>query len=178
MNEDRTLSIDVAESRLAASQRDEDEAKVQREWREAEDLRLNRGGTEDDHDFEPGKDPNQCAHYGERRKPNGWEYVGYICRKGRAAREHRRWRINVYRLDQAYGGPEEGGWYVETGEPHLTIELPAGGYWEAAHLAEHLEGKYSDHRARYSVMPRETDYAVAVERHPAVGWPQKWPHYE
>jgi hypothetical protein len=32
--------------------------------------------------------------------------------------------LNAYRVSQAYGGPEEGGWYYDIGEPFASIPIP------------------------------------------------------
>lgn len=34
--------------------------------------------------------------------------------------------INVYRMDRAYGGPEEGGWWYNLWEPELSIPVVPG----------------------------------------------------
>ena len=31
--------------------------------------------------------------------------------------------VNVYHVDQAKGGPEEGGWWYDTGVPHASIPV-------------------------------------------------------
>jgi hypothetical protein len=34
--------------------------------------------------------------------------------------------INAYYVTKQYGGPEEGGWWYNHGEPLATIEIPTG----------------------------------------------------
>lgn len=165
---DRTLQIDTAESRLAEAQFAEEEERVRADWKRWRELRELRGGTEEDHDFVPAANGHLCR---------AWMGDGY-CLKGRSAQAHRKWRVNIYQLDQGYGGPEEGGWYYEIEEPELSIPFAASRYAEAVKVAEALEAVYQDHRYRYSVIPRGADYHVRIERRAAVASPQVQPHYE
>ena len=84
--------------------------------------------------------------------------------------------VNVYRVDQAFGGPEEGGWYYETGE--LVMH-------ETYHQSEVAESRamvlrltYKDGKNRYSVMPKDDDFIVRVEDHIGEDYPKVRPHYE
>src|SRR5262245_19657920 len=40
------------------------------------------------------------------------------------------WHINVYERDRAYGGPEEGGWWYDTGRycPNMSVVLSGEEY--------------------------------------------------
>ena len=53
--------------------------------------------------------------------PNSVEMLdaGYVWRKGRwrEPRGPKLWSVAVFMVDRAYGGPEEGGWYYDTGSP-------------------------------------------------------------
>lgn len=87
--------------------------------------------------------------------------------------------VNVYRLDQGYGGPEEGGWYYETGEPVCSYVV-SDGFEAAMNLRQSLSNsEFPDKGYRYSVRPQGIDYGVWVELDPpADPWPARKPHYE
>jgi len=89
-------------------------------------------------------------------------------------------RINVYIIDQAYGGPAEGGWYYETGEPFMSLRVDmAPDISDVNDVAQALRTMYPDRGYRYSVTPKGQDYLVLVEDHPiSSAWPQHRPHYE
>jgi hypothetical protein len=88
--------------------------------------------------------------------------------------------VNVYLLDQAFGGREEGGWYFTTGEP---VESRICDSWvEACEVFTKLESKYcglneEDRRDMYSVLSRG-EYGVMIENHFACPFPECKPHYE
>lgn len=82
--------------------------------------------------------------------------------------------VNVYRVERCYGGPEEGGWWYDTGEPVGSVVVQ--GSVETHVVRTRLEREYPFTRARYSVLGGE-DYSVRVEDHPAVAWPAQRPHY-
>jgi len=84
--------------------------------------------------------------------------------------------VNVYELDQSYGGPEEGGWWFQTGTVHHGFHLT--NRIEAEVLVELLREKFTDEGYRSSVMPRGTDYSVRLEPTPAVNYPSERPYYE
>lgn len=87
--------------------------------------------------------------------------------------------VNAYAVTRHFGGPEEGGWWYNAGEPLASVPLanPTVDQIEAERarlksvLADHAEGDI------YSVLG-----GVAVEVYPqdgpAVNWPTERPHYE
>ncbi len=88
--------------------------------------------------------------------------------------------VNVYRVSRHYGGPEEGGWHYDIGEPvesHFNHE----GTPESAEVRrKELEKIYAEHqpkRSRFSVIGG-ADYVVTVEGHFARGYPEEGPTYE
>jgi hypothetical protein len=85
-------------------------------------------------------------------------------------------RAVVYELDQVYGGPEEGGWYFETGEIEDTIVIEPGD--DLAAIKAHLAETYPEGKNRYSVSPRGRDYRVVYGFTDGQSWPQERPHYE
>lgn len=87
-----------------------------------------------------------------------------------------RYYVNAYAVDRMWGGPEEGGWWYDTGEPVESILFET---WAAAEAYRDGEGarKWPTTRARYSVLGGE-DHTLWIERHFAAPWPDSRPHYE
>lgn len=90
--------------------------------------------------------------------------------------------VNVYSVNRHYGGPEEGGWWYDSGELMLSVRVTGkdAGEVEAAELilVGKLSESYSDTRSRYSMVPRDVDYHVMIEEHEGKDWPEERPHYE
>lgn len=86
--------------------------------------------------------------------------------------------VNVYLVDQAYGGPEEGGWWYTYGEPRLSVlALPE----EAEYVAycHEIDPNFSNNGRRpISSVLSQGEYRVRVENHVAEHWPKQTPHYE
>lgn len=93
--------------------------------------------------------------------------------------------INVYAVSRNYGGPEEGGWWWDSGEPIASVPIDDNTLIDhiaevKKHLIEKLEPVYktsSGRIGRYSVAGG-ADVEAYVEDHPAAAWPEKVPHYE
>ena len=83
--------------------------------------------------------------------------------------------VNVYALEQGYGGPEEGGWYYEAGTPVASV--PFDTLREAEAEVERLAVRFPPGRARYSVRPQSQDYGIHIEPHFAEPFPQHTPRY-
>ena len=84
--------------------------------------------------------------------------------------------VNVYLVDRAYGGPEEGGWWFDTGEPVFSQHVE--NKQTAEIIAPRLEAHYSnDGRPEISSVLSEGCYWVGIEDHPAQGWPTEQPYY-
>lgn len=84
--------------------------------------------------------------------------------------------VNVYEVDRHYGGPEEGGWYYDAGDPVESHPVDTEG--AADRLVEHLEQEYPRTDSSSSVIYRGGDYRVWIEDHPAKAYPEVVPHYE
>jgi hypothetical protein len=86
--------------------------------------------------------------------------------------------VNVYLTDLAYGGPEEGGWWYNCGEP---VESTIVGTEEQANelVARLRAGKYSNvgRRPKHSVLS-QGEYDICIEQHIARPFPDRKPHYE
>lgn len=90
--------------------------------------------------------------------------------------------LNVYDLDQAYGGPEEGGWYYQTRNPIHSQQIPANTAHDSVELMKnHLKEEYhadeNDAKTRYKVNGGP-DRVIRLESEPATGSPQFKPRYE
>lgn len=83
--------------------------------------------------------------------------------------------IAVYRVDRAYGGPEEGGWYYDCGE--LIKVVIASSQEEAEEIRDKLCEEYRETGTRYSVLPGD-DYDVGIQTtFPADYFPERTPYY-
>lgn len=110
-----------------------------------------------------------ATDHGRDYSPGYWRYQS-------AEPVHTPYYVNVYELDQGYGGPEEGGWWFSVGIP---VEEACEVYEtaEAAEIARKaLEEKYPRTDKQYSVLGG-ADYAVQIEDHPPRAWPETRPHY-
>jgi hypothetical protein len=83
--------------------------------------------------------------------------------------------VNVYEVDRAYGGPEEGGWYYDTGTLVLSRQVPTA---DAESVRENLRGEYPNNGRSSSVIYRGGDYRVCIEDGPGADYPECRPHYE
>lgn len=127
-----------------------------------------------------------CGEAFEADRSTGHCHIGTAMREDMAAgvasryRVARRqvWRVNVYEVDRACGGSEEGGWWYDTGEPtgqsevYFTREFA---YYRARTLNEEFR---EGHRKVYSVNYRGGAYEAAVEDHEPKAYPEFTPHYE
>lgn len=92
------------------------------------------------------------------------------------------WFVGVYSASRSCGGPEEGGWWYDTG--NLVQQTAVNSHDEARSLAEKLQGteaepgKFPYTGKRGSVLGGE-DYDVRVGIEPfAEFYPEERPHYE
>ena len=87
--------------------------------------------------------------------------------------------VNVYLVDQAYGGPEEGGWWYDYGVPYVSIpEYCPGGLDAMLKQWQAWCEKKNKERPPYQNIKGIGEYHVSVEDEPARAWPSKRPHYE
>jgi hypothetical protein len=90
--------------------------------------------------------------------------------------------VNVYAIDRCYGGPEEGGWWYDTGASFDGIQRNSFGcdtQEEATILYNWLTKSLCDYqpkRNRYSVIGG-TDIDVFIESAPPHEWPAERPYY-
>ncbi|MFD5451606.1 MULTISPECIES: hypothetical protein [Streptomyces] len=91
----------------------------------------------------------------------------------------RRWYVNVYELDRAFGGREEGDWWYDTGTPVDYYEVcftEAFAWFRARKLA--AEKYLYDGLLLSKINYHGGCYEVKVQTHPAKAFPETRPHYE
>lgn len=84
--------------------------------------------------------------------------------------------LNVYEVTRYYGGPEEGGWWFDAGEPVASI--PFETEHETLLAIDEWKAKFPNNGNRFSVRPQAIDYYVLREDHFAEAWPKERPRYE
>ena len=95
------------------------------------------------------------------------------------------WYVNTYRVGLAYGGPEEGGWWFNVGEPDESTEIEA---MSSEELINSIKITFDEKNAEaeednkhlppiYSVNSRGI-FEVVVEPHEGRTWPEEHTHYE
>lgn len=86
--------------------------------------------------------------------------------------------INVYIVERAYGGPEEGGWWFDEGTPQgVSVVCSSVSIDEMQKLLDLMRKEYPDSNYRFSMRPMGEDYQVRVETHEPREWPTERPHY-
>ncbi len=83
------------------------------------------------------------------------------------------WYVNVYEIDRRYGGPEEGGWWFDSGT--LVDSTETASKQDANRLSEAKQTEYPNNG---SSVYRGGDYTVRIENHPGENYPTNRPHYE
>lgn len=86
--------------------------------------------------------------------------------------------VNVYLVNLAYGGPEEGGWYYDEGKP--IHSLPAKNIRRALRTKSRLARRFDNLRPlqRRSNVNGGPDLEIFLEDHPARYFPERRPRYE
>jgi hypothetical protein len=88
--------------------------------------------------------------------------------------------INIYLVDRAYGGPEEGGWWYDAGDPvHSELAEQMTVEERRKRLDELLSGPFSNKgRRSISSVLSDGEYQGQLEDSFAEPYPQTRPHYE
>jgi len=85
--------------------------------------------------------------------------------------------VNVYAVTRHYGGPEEGGWWYNAGEPVASIALTEDD--DADQVAAAVERKYIDlSEGDIYLVLGGVQIEVHKQYHFAKPWPETRPHYE
>lgn len=86
------------------------------------------------------------------------------------------WFVGVYSVNRDYGGPEEGGWWFDTGE--LVQSTAVNSLAEAEALREKLREEFPDTGKSSSVLGGD-DYGIRIGIVPhAKYFPEERPRYE
>lgn len=84
--------------------------------------------------------------------------------------------VNVYLVSRAYGGPEEGGWYYNEGEPVRSHRLLNSESEEEVEATEQAWcDEHNPNRGTSSWL--DGHYEVRVQDHPAESFPETKPYY-
>lgn len=87
--------------------------------------------------------------------------------------------VNLYLVDRAYGGPEEGGWYYDYGIPEASIPVKT---WAEANREEgrllSLPEFSNEGRPEIWSVNSQGQYEVYFEDSVAKEFPRMKPHYE
>ena len=91
------------------------------------------------------------------------------------------WYVNAYETYDAYGGPEEGGWWYTVGTPTGESFGPFDDIetaWEQEYvLRDWADGKNEGRWPRHSSNGGDW-FALYVEDHPPKAFPEEYPRYE
>ena len=86
--------------------------------------------------------------------------------------------VNVYLIDRAYGGPEEGGWWYDTGELVRSTQCDTEAAAEVKRAEEEAACNVENHgKPDISSVRSEGRYAVRVESEAGADYPAARPHY-
>lgn len=86
--------------------------------------------------------------------------------------------LNAYNVNRFYGGPQEGGWWFDAGEPIASVPLRDEEF-PSEQWNDYLREKvgWTSKHDRYSVVGHD-DFDVRPEDQFAAPFPQETPHYE
>lgn len=95
--------------------------------------------------------------------------------------------VAVFLCNRAYGGPEEGGWWYDCGEPQFSSDLPLPVFVNGKQMAylarDEMENKIAElglnegRRDINSVLCEGVYHAIICEG-PPKAYPETIPHYE
>ena len=84
--------------------------------------------------------------------------------------------VNTYEIDRAYGGPEEGGWWFDTGEVVKSTRCESEA--QAERLVAIRKSEYRNTGDVGSVAYRGGEYRTVIEPDPGADYPTERPHFE
>jgi hypothetical protein len=89
--------------------------------------------------------------------------------------------LAIYEIDKAYGGPEEGGWWFDTGERLAIVrhfDDPEKAFAACRRANAWLDRIQTGQRPVSSVLYNGGRLAARVYRNPPAFFPQERPRYE
>lgn len=154
------------------------------------------GHWEDDHYFNHPNSPDYCgkcydlAEVRLNATPEELETLAepddpehpFVRGEGAWDKERVQWHVSVYERDRNYGGPEEGGWWYDSGTVVQTIPVTSEDWSDEdiELLIDLLRKQYAD-TSEYgisSVLYSGGEYEIYAEPQKGADWPQERPHYE
>lgn len=88
-----------------------------------------------------------------------------------------KWMV-IHEVHREFGGPEEGGWYYDTGEVEASIPLHDFDDEDIAMLHHLMKKAFPNTGSSSSVVPREAEYRITYSETRGEDYPQVRPHYE
>lgn len=88
-----------------------------------------------------------------------------------------RW-MNIHEVDREYGGPEEGGWWFDSGTVEVAIPLHDLDEDEVFTLYNLMLKAFPNTGASGSVVRREGDWRITFGETRGADYPEVRPHYE
>lgn len=86
--------------------------------------------------------------------------------------------ITIYLVNRSYGGPEEGGWWYDTGDPVFTIRVNGRNRLHYRRIAERFCRLYNRGRRDLSSILCEGVYRWGESNKPGKPYPSVPPQYE
>jgi hypothetical protein len=100
-----------------------------------------------------------------------------VTRRAKASDDRLTYFINVYEMDRHYGGPEEGGWWYDSGT--LVQTRKVRGRQRAVRIATLLRCSIPvPQHPLWSVLYAGGQYSISIDRLPGKSFPTTRPHYE
>ena len=84
--------------------------------------------------------------------------------------------VNTYEIDRAYGGPEEGGWWFDTGSIVKSVRCDTQD--EAEAMTDRRRLAHPNTGDASSVTYRGGEYRTRIEPVRGIDYPEHRPHYE
>ena len=89
--------------------------------------------------------------------------------------------VNEYEVDRAYGGPEEGGWWYDTGRfirCYGAFNSRAQAIKRKAELYSYVKNSNNGKHSPSSVLSRGDWIDIIIEEHEGKHFPERTPKYE
>ncbi len=86
--------------------------------------------------------------------------------------------VNVYDVNRAYGGAEEGGWWFDCGAPLRTIHVRQRDAERCLRRVERVLAEWNRGAPPLHSVACMGVYQARIEDQPAQAWPNPYPHYE
>ena len=85
--------------------------------------------------------------------------------------------VNVYLIDRAYGGPEEGGWWFQTGQLIRMIPCRERDVERLQRRVRRVVEAWNEGRRPISSVLSTGVYAMEISEEPGADYPTEQPYY-